>query len=179
MNEKTFSPEQHTAIIDAIRATFEEVKHHIAFGNGGRFATALRKRLPEPYGVHCNNEYLAHIYVWGHGVAYSKGVSLCFNANRNESGWQAALAMEIDRNDQRDYQERIEQEKECYLLFQAYDMEARLLRSRLARIRELCDAEIERLPEPASATVRKGACHWGSPSAHMRRLFPNVYSKEN
>lgn len=180
---RKFTQEEHNAIIDAIRATLEDTKHHATYGHGTRFQKILKAKLPEDYRVTCTSE---RIEVWQECASnttqgawfnnYEQRVSLYFPWHyADPAKILVKICEDLNRCDTRDCAERRQQEQENYGAFRSLAQEAADLLGKLIALRAIASDIVKDLPIPTAATVRKSSVHWDRPSPELRAKFPNLF----
>ncbi len=158
---------KHAAILSALRAAFEKVKHHKQYGK--RVLDVFRAALP---GYVVTNEgvgsSLEGLRVWGKELPYDQGLYMCWSASKP---WQEGLAYDLDRQDPSDSLERMRDEE-------AIVSECEELERQIAALRARGRALVEALPVPKSAVTRREAHFWTSPSSSLAKRCPNLFDSE-
>lgn len=166
LNEKLSDAERRAAvlaILQVVRVTFEQVKHHKVYGK--RVIDAFRKALPD-YSVYGGFEHsLGKFRVWGKSLPYNDSLYFCWNSGRT---WQEGFEQEILRQDPSDAIERARDESAIEA--ECVDMERQILALQ-ARAKLL----VASLPIPKSAVTRKDSIFWESPSRALAEKCPNLF----
>lgn len=182
-NRQQYLPEQENIIVDALRRTLDKTKHHEKFGTGARFAKVLRQELSGAFNVDsmCISTSPTRIEIWGQGADMNN--SFCLHGglgweyHLNVQPWHAKIAKEVDIKDGRDCQERRRQEQDptVRVVLAGYDGQVAGLLARIDEVRRDAAKVISDLPEPKSATIRKGHGCWKRPSSALTEQFPNLF----
>ena len=156
--------QQQIAVVAGLRRAFEKFRHHAQFTR--RVKPLIVAELPG-YTVSVEPDHygLRTIRIWGNGLPYDNGVSLCWNGSKP---WAEGMAGAIEIADLRDYQERSEAEA---------PLKAKLddLAARVEAARAEATALVAALPVPASATIRAEHHFWDRPSSELSQAYPLLF----
>ena len=156
--------QQQIAVVLRLRRAFEKFKHHAQFTR--RVKPLIQAELPN-YTVSVEPDHygLRTIRIWGNGLPYDNGVSLCWNGSKP---WAEGMAEALEIADSRDYAERAEAEED---LLPKLDK----LHAEVERCRAAAAILIKQLPIPRTATIRAESHFWDGPTSDLGRKYPLLF----
>jgi len=158
--------QQQIAVVLGLRRAFEKFRHHAQFTR--RVKPFIVAELPgTTVSVEPDHYGLRTIRIWGNGLPYDNGVSLCWNGSKP---WAEGMAEALEIADSRDYAERVEAEES--LKDKLDKLHAEVEKCRLAAA-----ILIEQLPIPASATIRAESHFWDGPSSDLGKKYPLLFGR--
>lgn len=169
--QQKYTPQQKNEIIAGIRTGIAKVKHHSRYTS--LVGKAIQAALPG-YTVYAGKD---SIKIWGNGVNHGdNAVYLCWNWSQGKH-WSECMEPAIQREDTRDYQERLADEKSLYPRFEEMNVKVTELLSQIDLIRGYAQEQIGLQPVPVAATLRKESHFWNNAQPETVERFPNLFRR--